>query len=244
MTRRLREYPDKASRAQARLRLGPLRFQRVAPKTRDRYRRAAQLFQQFQIHQGWPLAAGADEMDQQICSWIEHLWVDGEGRNLAGDTLSGIQFLLGRRRLFPMAWELFGTWGRVEMPLRAPPMTVLMLCGVAQYLWAAGLKDAAILTLAAFHCLLRTGEMFSLRAEFVAINAANTGMVALPWTKSGARRGAQEMVTVDDPVVGRALAHLRQLRGGGGPLLAMKPAQYRAVFEKACAEVGLSGLGH
>eukprot|EP00959_Pyramimonas_sp_CCMP1952_P209697 4387470-Pyramimonas_sp.AAC.1 len=38
----------------------------------------------------WPQAVGAADMDQQICAFIEHLWIDGEGRNLAGDALSGI----------------------------------------------------------------------------------------------------------------------------------------------------------
>ena len=121
-------------------------------------------------------------------------------------------------------------------------MSVNMLCGVDHHLWQVGRRDASILVLVAFHCLLRTGGIFSLRAEHVAIGLAGTGMIALPWSKGGARRGAQEMITVDDPVVGRALASLKQRRGGAGLPLAGAPAQFRALFEASCAEVGLRSL--
>ena len=241
MPRRLRHFPDRAARALARQRLGPLRFQRVTPQTRIRYHRAASMFAHFVQQSGGQLAAEAADMDQQLCVFIEHLWLDGEGRNLAGDALSGIQFFLGRRRIFPMGWDLFRVWGRIEMPLRAPPMSVAMLCGMAHYCWSAQRPDAAVLMLVGYHCVLRTGELLGIMAEHVVIGPDGKGILALPWTKSGARRGAQEMVTIDDPLVGRALASL-QARRGRGPLLAGTPAQFRQLFDLAAREVGLEGL--
>ena len=105
------------------------------------------------------------------------------------------------------------------MPQRAPPMSINMLCGIAHVCWLAHRQDAAILMLVAFHCLLLTGEMFGIKAEHVVIGPDGKGVQALPWTKSGARRGAQEMVTIDDPSIGRALAFLKQQRGSGLLLL-------------------------
>ncbi|CAK0841845.1 unnamed protein product [Prorocentrum cordatum] len=114
--------------------------------------------------------------------------------------------------------------------------------GIAHVLWQLGRQDAAVLILVAFHCLLRTGELMSIRAEHVLISASHTGLAALPWTKSRARRGAQELVTVDDPVVGRALAWLRQ-RQGVGPLPLGAGAQFRLLFERACVQAGLEEVG-
>ncbi|CAK0869435.1 unnamed protein product, partial [Prorocentrum cordatum] len=141
-----------------------------------------------------------------------------------------------------MSWDIWRTWGRVEMPRRAPPMSVAMLCGIVHVLWRLGRQDAAVLILVAFHCLLRTGELMSIRAEHVLINASRAGLAALPWTESGARRGAQELVTVDDPVVGRALAWLRQ-RQGAGPLRLGTGAQFRLLFERACVQAGVEEVG-
>ncbi|CAK0797626.1 unnamed protein product [Prorocentrum cordatum] len=167
------------------------------------------------LDQGWPQAVDAADMDQQICTFIENLWIDGEGRNLAGDR---------------------------DAAKSTAHMSVTTLCGIFHVLWQLGRQDAAVLILVAFHCLLRTGELVSIRAEHVLTNASRTGLVALPWTKSGARRGAQELVTVDDPVVGRALAWLRQ-RQGAGPLLLGAGAQFRLLFERACVQAGLEEVG-
>ena len=38
---------------------------------------------------------------------------------------------------------------------------------------------------------------------------SSSGVVALPWTKSGARHGAQEIVTIDDPMVNCLFLNLR-----------------------------------
>ena len=57
----------------------------------------------------------------------------------------------------------------------------------------------AALLLLAFHCLLRTGEG----------SGDALVVVALPWTKTGARYGAQEIVTIDDPMINGLLFYLR-----------------------------------
>ena len=45
----------------------------------------------------------------------------------------------------------------------------------------------------------------SLDYGYVAVAADFAGVVALPWAKIGQQRGAQEMVTIDDTLVGRVL---------------------------------------
>ena len=49
------------------------------------------------------------------------------------------------------------------------------------------------------------GMILSLDFGNIAIGPDFTGVIALPWTKIGQLRGAQEMVTIDDPLVGRVL---------------------------------------
>ena len=68
----------------------------------------------------------------------------------------------------------------------------------------------AALLLLAFHCLLRTGEG----------SGDALVVVALPWTKTGARYGAQEIVTIDDPMINGLLFYLRngvEPRGSSPP---------------------------
>ena len=68
-------------------------------------------------------AESFEYLDSQLCGYIEHLRLSGEGRNLAGDGFSGAQLFLRTKKRFPAAWDLFKVWYRMEMPKRVPPLT-------------------------------------------------------------------------------------------------------------------------
>ena len=113
MGKRARLVPEatRQARAAARQAIGPLGKRRVAPKTFKRYLAAASLFQLWIFQLGLELAANLTDMDTQLCSYLEHLWAEGETRSLAGDTLSGVMFFLHAKRVFAGAWGLHATWG-------------------------------------------------------------------------------------------------------------------------------------
>ena len=175
-------------RAAARQQLGPLHRHRVSAKTYARYLHAAQQFTTWVTASGMPLAVSLDELDAQACRYLEQLWAHGEGRNLAGDTLSAVQHFLHKRRILTAAWGLFSAWGRLEVPDRAPPLPLQVLyafCGLALSERKPALSAALAL---GFHCLLRTSELLTMRWCQVTLGADHRGVVTLPWTNQG--RGA------------------------------------------------------
>jgi len=189
-----------------------------------------------------PYAASLPELDQQLAWYLEALWQQGDAKSLAGDTLSGAQHLLLQKRCFHTAWGLYGTWSLLEMPARVPPLTshlVLALSGLAMKIQR---PDYAMMLLLMFHCLLRPSEAWALTPEMVSINAAHRGVLALPLTKSGLRKGAQEMVTIDDPMVGKLTAALLARRSPGERLMLGSPHQFRAYLKGGLAAMGLQGL--
>ena len=219
--------------------IGPLRRIRVSPKTYARYLHAATLFLQYLTAMCMAPAASYHELDDQAIAYLEHLWEEGEPKSLAADTLSAVQHFLIKRRILSGAWALYGAWSRVELPDQAPPLPVLHLwafCGLA--LQRHGPRLAATLAVG-FHCMLRTVEMLTLRFVQIALGQAHTGVVALPLTKSGQRRGAQEMVTMDDPILGRLLATLAADHQASDLLCNVAEAAVRHFFEVANATFGL-----
>ena len=76
------------------------------------------------------------------------------------------------------------------------------MCGVALAEQRPRLGLALALV---YYCLLRTQELLSLTFSQIALGPSFTGVLALPWAKSGQRRGAQEICTIDDPKLGRLL---------------------------------------
>ena len=97
------------AKRQARLALGRLHDLRVAPKALLRYKLACQHVCACVI--AWQLNWAPDiaTLDRQLCTYLESLWAEGEGRNLAADTISGAQHFLMLRGEFPGAKSLLST---------------------------------------------------------------------------------------------------------------------------------------
>ena len=178
-----------------------------------------------------------------LCQYLEALWDAGCERNSAGDTISGVQHFLHQRRCFHGAWGLFATWSKTELPARAPPLTshmLLAMCGASLIL---NRPDIAALLTMGFHCMLRTEEMLSAKWQCIIVDACDKGAIALPLTKSGQIHGAQEVVTIDDPVVGRTLRKVAALYGRStGPILTCTRTDFRTVFDTLIRMLNLSHL--
>ncbi len=84
------------------------------------------------------------------------------------------------KRILPGSWSLLGTWQRLEVPSRAPPISELVLKGLAGYAWSCQRYDIACLLLTGFHAMLRAGEMLGITREAVAIHTETSGVLALP----------------------------------------------------------------
>ena len=71
------------------------------------------------------------ELDRALCHFLELAWEEGEPMFRAGDTISGLQHAINRRRVYPGAWRYFSAWSRSELPNRTPPLHPLVLLGAA-----------------------------------------------------------------------------------------------------------------
>eukprot|EP00971_Amphidinium_carterae_P071084 1405431-Amphidinium_carterae.1 len=131
----------------------------------------------------------------------------GDCKSLAANVLSGIQhFVPNCRHHIAASWRLYSAWGRTELPTRAPPLPKLHMLALAAYCRDQQWTSTGILLVLGFHTWLRSGELFQIRWRDVQIDPfSGRGVIVLPLTKTSARTGAQESVTIHDPWVGRLI---------------------------------------
>ena len=200
--------PGRRTQSQRRLaRVGlALRDSILAPTTRRLYTEA---FLRLWEWAGFPPPAtitSAETYDRFLSMYIEAAWKDGLTRGEAGNALSAsltiYPQLRGRGHLSD-SWFLLNAWARYEIPMRAPPMPVEVVLGLAWYFIRMGQIGGAALLVIGFDCFLRTGEMLSLIISDVILDDQGTGVVRLEHTKTGQRTAAFEASTIHDPLSGR-----------------------------------------
>ena len=124
--------------------------------------------------------------------YIEHLWISGEGRGLAADTLASLQDYDAKiRGHLPGAWRLVKTWVTHELPNRAPPVPELVLQSMVGWGLYHGHFAFATSLLVCFYGALRTGKLVDVCRNRVEISA-KLRTAALGLTKAGKRAGVQE----------------------------------------------------
>ena len=222
--------------------LGDLFSLRVAPSTEKRYFRAITLFLWFCM---WAYPKGPDTLDElevMLCAYLNALWLEGEQKCLGADALSGVTHVLMKRRICSGAWHMLKTWSARESGRRATPLPHQWALGVAGWLFAQGHVGLGLSLLLAFHCFLRTGEWFQLSAPMVMVDQRGCGVVALPWSKSGQRTGASEIVTIDDSLIGCGLLRWLLSRPANPLLCAMHPLAARELLRRAFDALGLASF--
>ena len=240
---RKRQATREPARVAVRQRLGRLSDLRVTARTFNRYVRSAARFLEWAQQAGHGgLAADDAALEHQLCEYIEELWQEGEGRSAATDVMSSVCFLLKRPRSFHAGWRLCSTWARLELPCRAPPLTQDLLLAMCGYACSIGRSDIACGMCLGFHCLLRTGELAGVCVEHVNLSPLRTGVLALPLTKSGQRRGAQEIVTVDDSCVGALVAALMARSRSGKLMPGVTSRTLCDFFRESAEQLGISSL--
>ena len=86
-------------------------------------------------------------------------------------------------------------------------------------------------------------ESLTISPGFVALGSDCRGALALPWTKIGQQRGAQEVVTIDEPLVGFWLKRACEGVLNDAQLMTGGPHQFRTFFQQAITTLGLQELG-
>ena len=242
--RRFVALANQQDRRHLRAQVGRLSHTLIQPMTLTRYRAAVASFSQWVSAHGQQISTNIDYLDFQVAEWIEYLWHDGRGANEAGDTLSGLQFLLRRRRILPSSWALFGAWRRIELPHRVPPLPhnlLLAMASVARF-WCR--NDVAVLLIIGFAGFLRTTEMVSLCKWQLQISLDRSSVVVLlPITKSGLRHNTEESVVIADPSIARFVEHMLQHLRPEDCILQSSVSNFRFVFNSLLDGLGVRHLG-
>ena len=171
---------------------------------------------------------------------MEYLWEQGVDRNHAGFTLSGIQYFVRRKRILPASWRLLKCWQQLELPNRAPPMPPEVLSAMAMVAHWWKVPEVALLLVLGYAAFLRSMELLTLHVWQIQLDHATQQIiVVLPLTKSGLRKGAQEMVLVDDPSVYLYVAALLPFIATNGPILSMPHSKFRQIFKSILDSLNL-----
>lgn len=187
------------------------------------------------------------ELDETIADWVQQEFEDGTPLHLVGDALCGLHhFEPSTRRKLHKSWRLYSIWRKYEVPCRAPPVTQDIALALAGWCLAQDELVMAGLILLGFHCLLRTGELLTVRpCDFLL--ETDRGLVTLPSSKSGIRHNSRESVAISDPTtleVARAMVHLQtQLGFRRVPCWNKSGSSFRDLFRRAVAGLDLSALG-
>ena len=179
-----------AARMAARQQVGRLSASLVKPRTLKKYTEACTAFDCWLALHGVARSSDLEELDGQVCEWIEHLWAQGLDKNYAGFTLSGLQFALRRKRILQSGWRLLKAWQHVELPARAAPMPAEVLHAAVFTAITWDRLDLALLMMVAFSGFLRSMEFMSLQPWQIQLDGlTHSVVVTLPLTKSGQRKG-------------------------------------------------------
>lgn len=214
----------------------------LAPKTQCRYYNALR-----KVLPTVEKAKHMDHLDSLLCDWIRLMWKTGEPLLTIGDSLSALHFFVpATKRRIPHSWKLFGVWRRVEVPSRAPPLTLRIVRSLAAFELSLGnLEMACCLTLG-FQCLLRTGELLALHLDDLLLGKSS-GICTLQNTKTGVRHNAAEAISIEDVVVLELLQSLkiyrRQMHLTALPLWSGSGSQFRQRFAALCKHFGLCQHG-
>ena len=207
------EGRTKEQRAKVRKKLGSLKQLTVQPKTRARYEAARKKFYDFLHKESIQIPSKRDKLDAILAEYVDWLWLTGEGRGLASDTVAGLQDLDPRLKgNLSLTWRVLKTWHVNEIPNRAPPLPEEALHAMVGWSIFHRFHSFALSLLLAYYGLLRTGELFEITSSSILITGPKKpAVVSLGLTKSGKRAGAAESVTLHVEEVLRRLWQWKQL---------------------------------
>ena len=173
------------------------------------------------------------------------MWITGEGKALAANTLPGIQhFLPYVKNKIPAAWRLHKAWNTRETPARAPPLTLELVEALSGRAFELKRPDIAVALQVGFHGLMRTGELLHVTCGACEFHSSFSSVVInLGLTKAGQRMVALESVCVENKSISKMLKAACISKMPGDPLLPQGVFDFRKVFHKLLNDLGLTDFG-
>eukprot|EP00438_Fugacium_kawagutii_P014973 Skav234175 [mRNA] locus=scaffold572:355170:357318:- [translate_table: standard] len=229
--------PDRAAQ---RRRLGTLRELTVQPATRRRYTLATRGFFDYLESAQVELPRQKSKLDGLLSDYIEYLWSSGAGRAQACDTVAGLQDLQPELRgLLQGSWRLLKTWSVNEVPNRAPPLPQHVVHAMVGWALFKGRNSFAVSLMVGFYCMLRTGEVLTLRSSHImATRHDSQVIISLGFTKGGKRQGAAESVILGFEGAVQLVKQWKTVVSASTPLVPSSP-KWRKLFAQCLTELKL-----
>ena len=183
-----------------------LKYLGIKEVTRVRYTKQIRLFFDFIKHNGIVTPTTYRDLDCELAAYIDHMYMEGEPIGYAGDLISGMsRFMPGCRPKVPITRSWFRNWQRETVRSRALPIPIKIMKGLSGIALALERYDLAALVAVGFLCMLRTGEIYSLRPMDILFGPKlQSAIIFLSQTKTSGPN--TEQTTLEDPCVVRALA--------------------------------------
>jgi integrase len=188
-----------------------------------------------------------EELDEVVCDYIHWLW-ESNGKSKAGKAaakllINGISFFLNgsRGKLFNSDKAVRG-WDKLAPSVSYPPLTWPLCCAMAVKLARCGYFLHGLAVLLQFDCFLRISELTRLKVSDIALPGdsrvpeAKQTLIRLRHTKTG----SDQSVYVESSDVSAMLADAVKGKGSEALIFGFSASQYRNLFKRTCASLGLS----
>ncbi len=243
MARAIRAGNTKAERKAERARVGQLSQQIVNSQTVSRYENSFASFLSFCGKTKSQLEDEVGRIDDHMASYIEFLWRDGEPKSYANYAVASLQHMIPKvRRQLVQSWKLVSTWNKLELPVRATPLTPEVAMAFSGTFFKWGWKHMACMIIIGFSTFLRTGEMFRLRKRHVVTSPSQQSAVLfLEDTKTSQRKMIQwEKVIVEEKVALDCLHFLCRRASPNDLLVDIPVHKFRKLWSEVVSELHLT----
>ena len=178
----------------------------ISEKTQKRYVTQLKRWFFFMQSQGWGLPTTAEQVDFAAGEFINELYQESDSYGYACDLVSAIgRFIPRCRRSLTISRSFLKNWDKTIARKRALPLPLPLVFAMSGASIVLQRTDMAALLLVGFLGLLRTSEVVTLKPSQILFLGPDHAVISLANTKTSVRKGSPEQVTINDPLVCRAL---------------------------------------
>lgn len=185
--------------------------------------------------QGW------EQVDVAASLYLEHIFCEGYPKGFGSDGLAALQHFMpevaGKLR---HSWRLLKSWNKMEPPTRVLPISPLVVLAIGGACVRLRKIHCAAAFLLCFDTLLRPGELYGLRKRDITW-AGGKAVISLRNTKTGQRKGAEEMVVCQSWIANWWLHRALLTRSDDEFLFRCTSKSLRTLFFALLEHIGLEG---
>ena len=216
-----------------------LKFAGLQGRTLEAYGKALQHFLCYLTRERIRIRS-VSNLDSHLSEYINILYQEGEALSVAGHLLSAIKRFIPEFKLrLPAASQFHRNWQRLHVPVRATPIPVELLEGLAALCLSIDEPALAILLILGFRCFLRTNEMLHLQWNHLLVLPGQQCInLILPFSKTS--QGNPQVLRVEDPLVLQLLQRFRPAADSPAMLWPLSLRKFHRTWKQLLRCLGFS----